>query len=221
MLLSACGRGGGSRGLLAEELVEVDTLPMIVMKVKDCARLYTAEYKVHKIVTHDDQLSLKGTLLHQKFNISLPMSSRKVAIPMDATLKAYVDFSEFSQENVNIAGNKVEITLPDPKVTLTESRIDHAEIKRYVSVMRSDFSDAELADYESRGRASILNSVPQLGIIDVAMENAKHALMPMLRELGFEDENVSISFRKRFTLSDLPELLDLTLGNENTEEAER
>ena len=43
-------------------------------------------------------------------------SNRKVAIPMDATLKAYVDFSGFSAKNVNRQGDKIEIILPDPKV---------------------------------------------------------------------------------------------------------
>ncbi len=222
LLLASCGGVDSQTDTRAKEMV-VDTLPMIVTRVKECARLYTAEYKVHKIVTHDDQLSLKGSFLQKKFNITLPMSTRKVAIPMDATLKAYIDFSEFSEKNVRTMGDKIEITLPDPKVILTESRIDHAEIKRYVSALRSNFSDAELADYERSGRASILNSVPQMGILDMAMTNATHALIPMLRSLGYEEGNIDITFRKKFTLSDLPTLLDFNFStnDETLEEATR
>ena len=52
-----------------------DTIPVLVTQVKKCAKLYTAEYRVHKIVTHDDQVKLKGSFLQQKFDISLPLTS--------------------------------------------------------------------------------------------------------------------------------------------------
>ena len=32
----------------------IDTVPMLITQVQQCAKLYTAEYRVHKIVTHDD-----------------------------------------------------------------------------------------------------------------------------------------------------------------------
>ena len=70
----------------------LDTIPMMVMQIQKCSRLYTAEAQVHRIITHDDQLRLKGSILKNEFDISLPGGKRKVAIPMDATLKAYIDF---------------------------------------------------------------------------------------------------------------------------------
>ncbi|MCD8203079.1 MAG: DUF4230 domain-containing protein [Prevotella sp.] len=192
----------------AEQQDGVDTIPMMIMQIRKCAKLYTAEYQVHKIITHDDQMSLQGTFLQQKFDIKLPMSSRKIAIPVDATLKAYIDFSDFTEKNIVQRDNKIEIILPDPKVELTESRIDHNEIKRYVSLMRSNFTDAELTDYEKQGRAAILNSVPKLGIIDMAMESAAHTLIPLIKQMGYEEEDITITFRKKFTTNDLPILLD-------------
>ncbi len=206
LIFSACSKQAPSTG---EEETALDTIPLIVTKVKQCSKLYTSEYKVHKIITHDDQLKLQGSFLQKHFNFSLPMTSRKIAIPMDATLKAYIDFSDFSERNVSRFGDRIEILLPDPKVELTDSRIDHEEIKRYVSFMRSNFSDAEMTEYENRGRAAILNSIPQLGIIDVAMENASHTLVPMLRQMGYDEENITITFRKTFTPSDLQKLLDI------------
>ena len=41
----------------------VDTIPMMVMQIQKCSKLYTAEYHLHKIVTHKDQMRLKGTFL--------------------------------------------------------------------------------------------------------------------------------------------------------------
>ena len=40
--------------------------------MQKCNRLYTAEAHVHKIITHDDQLNLKGSLFKKDFNIHVP-----------------------------------------------------------------------------------------------------------------------------------------------------
>lgn len=207
IMFSAC-KGRKAEG---EEAKPVDTIPVMVMQIKKCSKLYTAEYKVHKIVTHDDQVKLKGSFLQRKFNLTMPLSSRKIAIPIDATLKAYIDFSGFSEKNVIQNGERIEIILPDPKVELTSSKIDHNEIKRHVAFMRSDFSDSELADYEKQGRAAILNSIPSLGIIEMAREGAAHALVPMIMQLGYKEENITVTFRKTFTSEDLPALIDMRI----------
>lgn len=185
-----------------------DTLPLMVMQIRKCARLYTAEYRVHKIVTHDDTVKLKGSLLGQKLDINVPFTARKIAIPVDATLKASIDFSGFSEQNVVKTDGKIEIILPDPTVELTSSRVNHDEIRRQVALFRSDFSDKELAGYENQGRKAILNSVPQTGIIDMAKEGAAHILVPMMTQLGYKEEDITITFRKKYTATDLPLLLN-------------
>ena len=57
-----------------------DTLPMLITQIQDCSRLYTAEVKVHKIVTHDDVIRLRGSLLQKDFNLKVPLGERKIAI---------------------------------------------------------------------------------------------------------------------------------------------
>lgn len=186
----------------------VDTIPVMVMQIRKCSKLYTAEYRVRKIVTHDDDVRLKGSLFSQQFNFAVPMSSRKIAIPMEAKLKAYIDFGGFSENNIVAHGGKVEIILPDPKVEITSSRINHEGIKKHVSLMRSNFTDAEMASYEKQGREQIIKSIPQMGIIDMARESAAHALVPILAQLGYKEEDITITFRKDFTAEDLPMLLE-------------
>ena len=186
----------------------MDTIPMMVMQIQKCAKLYTAEYQVHKIVTHDDQMKLKGSFLQKEFDITLPLGKRKIAIPMDASLKAYVDFSSFSEQNIRRRGDKIEIILPDPKVEMTSSKINHQEIKRHVSLLRGNFTDEELSLYEKQGRAAIINDIPKMGIIHMAQENAANTLIPMIQQMGFAQSDITITFRKKYTVSDLPGLLD-------------
>ena len=201
-LLSAC-RGEETQA----EVVRGDTLSL-VMQVKECARLYTAEYEVHKLVLKDDPLRVKGNLFQRAFDVKVPIGERKVMIPLDVTLKAYIDFTGFDEKNVLRSGDRIVVTLPDPRVVVTSSRINHDEVKQFVSLTRSDYTSAELADFTRQGEDEILASVPQLGILEMARENAAHVLVPMLTRLGYDERNIVISFRKDFTTADMPLLLE-------------
>ena len=201
-LLSAC-RGKETKA----EAVRVDTLSL-VMQVKECARLYTAEYEVHKLVLKDDPLRVKGNLFQRTFDVKVPIGERKVMIPLDVTLKAYIDFTGFGEKNVLRSGDRIVVTLPDPRVVVTSSRINHDEVKQFVSLTRSDYTSAELADFTRQGEDEILASVPQLGILEMARENAAHVLVPMLTRLGYDERNIVVSFRKDFTAADMPVLLE-------------
>ena len=202
ILLSAC-RGKETKA----EAVRVDTLSL-VMQVKECARLYTAEYEVHKLVLKDDPLRVKGNLFQRTFDVKVPIGERKVMIPLDVTLKAYIDFTGFGEKNVLRSGDRIVVTLPDPRVVVTSSRINHDEVKQFVSLTRSDYTSAELADFTRQGEDEILASVPQLGILEMARENAAHVLVPMLTRLGYDERNIVVSFRKDFTAADMPLLLE-------------
>ena len=185
------------------EPVVTDTLPSLIMQIQKTSRLYTTEYHIHKIVTHDDVVRLKGNFLSKDFDIPLPLGERKVAIPMDATLKAYIDFSDFSEKNIERHGDKITILLPDPKITLTSSKINQKEIKEYVGLTRSHFTDKELTNYEQQGRKSILDNVSNMGLIQTAQENATRVLVPMLTQMGYQEENITIAFRKNLSIQQL------------------
>lgn len=205
MLCCSC-----SRHKTEQETVTIDTIPMMVMQIQKCSKLYTTEYKVHKIITHDDKMKLNGSFMKKDFSINLPLGSRKIAIPMDATLKAYIDFADFNEDNVKRQGDKIKIILPDPHVTLTSTRINHDEIKQYVALTRSRFSDEELSSYERQGREAIIKDIPSMGMMDMARESAARTLIPMIEQMGFEESNITISFRKHYTLNDIKSLLDKT-----------
>ena len=196
--LSACSCDVSPQEKQAEEArVElVDTLHALVMQVQQCSRLYTTEVRVHKVVTHDDVVRVRGSLLNRSIDIPLPLGDRKVAIPMDATLKAYVDLAEFSEANVERSGSRITIVLPDPKVALTATRINQQEVKEYVALTRSHFSDKERADYEQQGRQAILNSVADMGIIETARANAARVLVPLIVQMGYREEDITVAFRK-------------------------
>ena len=187
----------------------IDTVPMLITQIQQCAKLYTTEYRVHKIVTHEDALRLKGSLLQKDFNIKMPLGDRKIAIPMDAKLKAYIDFSEFSEQNIERQGEHITILLPDPKVTMTSSKVDQKHIRQYVALTRANFSDAELASYQEQGRAAIIADIPKMGILEKARQNAAKVLVPMLTELGYKEADITIAFRKQYEADDVLKILKI------------
>jgi len=208
ILFFSCGKGMEQK-TRQTDYQSIDTIPMLVMQVQKCSKLYTSEFKVHKIVTHDDVIRLKGTVLQQAYNFKIPLGERKIAIPMDATLKAYIDFGQFSEKNIERNGDKITILLPDPKVTMTSSKIDQKSVREYVALTRAHFSDAEMTNYEQQGRAAIMQSIPELGIIDLAKANAAKVLVPMFVQLGFKEENITIAFRKEFNQNNIMRLIEI------------
>ena len=200
-LLLSCG--SNTEKAESDQAEVTDTIPHLVMQIQKCSRLYTTEVKVHKIVTHDDVVRLKGNIMRQDFNIALPLGERKIAIPMDATLKAYIDFSDFSEKNIERNGEKITILLPDPKVTMTSSKINQKAVKEYVGLVRPHFTDKEMTNYEQQGRQAILNNIPNMDLIETAQENAARVLVPMIAQLGYKEENITIAFRKDLSIKNL------------------
>jgi hypothetical protein len=88
-------------------------------------------------------------------------------------------------------------------VVLTSSKINQKDIKEYVGLVRSHFSDSELSNYEQQGRQSIINSIPDMHIVETAQANAARVLVPMIVQMGYREENITIAFRKNLTLSDI------------------
>ncbi|BCS86036.1 DUF4230 domain-containing protein [Prevotella herbatica] len=203
-LLASCNRNKTD-----ETAKQVDTIPEMVMHIQKCSRLYTAEYTFHKIITHQDKKTIKASLFKTDMSFDIPMSERKIAIPMDATVKAYIDFSNFSEKNITKYGNKIEITLPDPRIIMTSSKINHEDIKKDVSLMRSNFSDDELLSYEKQGRDQIIKAIPQTDILERAKMNAANNIIPMIKLMGYDEKNITINFRKDFS-NNINNLIDKT-----------
>lgn len=187
----------------SSDTVFIDTTSLAVMQIQKCSRLYTTEMHVHKVITHDDQLAMKGRIVGHDYNIQLPLGKRKIAIPVDATIKAYVDFSSFSPKSVKRDSSHIAITLPDPRIVLTDSRIDHNGIREYVALTRRNFSDEELADYERQGRDAIIADIASTDIIERARVSAANTLIPLLQKLGYRPENITVNFSRDFSKGDI------------------
>ena len=116
LLALACSCG--SDGREASEMPSEDTIPMIT-QLQACSRLYTTEYQIRTIVTHSDTTQFRGRGLLDGLRVGVPLSSRHIAIPIDATVKGYVDMVDLTERNIRQEGNRLTVILPDPRVELT------------------------------------------------------------------------------------------------------
>lgn len=198
--LTACTACADKEGATDTEkpVEKVDTTAVLIMQLQRCSKLYTAEYDIHKIVTHSDEKRLKGKLLNHEFDVKMPLGDRKIAIPIIVKLKAYIDFANFSKENIRREGDKIEVILPDPQVAVTSSSIDHEEIREYVDITRSRFSDAELSNYERQGREAVVKAIPATGIFSTARDNAAQLIIPMIVKMGYDETDITVTFRKDY-----------------------
>ena len=194
----ACGQGNGMKNDGgAGEMAGLDTLPVLIRNVQSGSKLYTSEYNIRKIVTHSDEPRLKGKVLGHDIDMKMPVGDRKIAIPINVTLKAYIDFAGFTEDNVVRDGKRITILLPEPEVTVTSSKVDQKGIKEYVSLTRSRFTDEEMAAFEKQGRQAVVKSIPRLDIKETARQNAAQLLIPMVMKLGFEEKDITVVFSNK------------------------
>ena len=191
----ACGGDKENGNDVTENNSATNNIPMLIRDIRKCSKLYTAEYNIRKIVTYSDEPRLKGKVLGHEVDMKMPVGDRKIAIPMNVTLKGYIDFSDFSEKNVRREGRRIIVTLPQPQVAVTASKIDQAGIKEYVSIMRSRFTDEEMAEFEKQGRQAVVNSIPRLDIKETAAVNAAKILIPMIVKMGYDEKLITIEIR--------------------------
>lgn len=180
-----------------------DSTAVLLMEIQKCSRLYTTEYHVRKIITHADDHRLKGKIFGQDYDIALPMSRRQVAIPVEGTLKAYVDLGAVSRSDIVRKGKKIEIVLPDPQIELTSTRIDHDEVRDHVGLLRSRFTDEELTSYSREGRKAIADGIAGMDLIPRSRESAANVIIPLLTQMGYSEDNITVTFRHDLTPADL------------------
>lgn len=194
MLAVACHRGSSPDDEASG--VVVDTAAVLVTRMERCSRLYTAEYQLRKVLVYDNPAVVSGKVLRQDFKIKLPIGERRIAIPVVATAKAYVDMGKLTADDVHRKGDRLEIVLPDPEVTLTSTRVDHDGVRQKVALLRSRFSDEEITAIQRQGREDIVKSLGKTSIIEDARRSAARQIIPIATQMGFKEENVTVTFRK-------------------------
>lgn len=146
-----------------------------ILSLKEMNELVTVEYVVNKIIkANDDQTWYK-------------IGDRKILMTCQATLKAGIDFSKITTDNVQV--NDKEVTLILPHATLFSVNIKPEDIKvayEDVGAFRNVFSAQERDGLAAQAQVQIQKSADSLGVLQTAETNASLFVSNFLRNTGFE-----------------------------------
>ena len=162
-----------------EETVQREIEAISAMK-----QMSLVEYRVRKIVKADDD--------GEWYKIG----ERKILLSCTAYLKAGIDLSDFGPDDVDIdwTGERVSVTIPH--AILLSLDIPAAEIRQeydHVTMLRSSFTAEERNALLRQGEKQIRDSVPSLGILPKAEENARKFFESVFAKMGFT--TVEVAFR--------------------------
>ena len=160
--------------LSCSEEKQVD--PDSVYEIRNIGQLSTSEYTVGKIVKLD-----KTGEEWYKFG------ERRILISCKAKIKAGIDLSKLSKDDIKVKGKTIEINLPPAEITsfTMDPKFIHTEMES-VSGFRDQFTQQEKNDFLQQGEEAIKEDINQTSILKDAEENAKTFVEDFYKEMGFE-----------------------------------
>lgn len=151
--------------------------------LSESADFGAVEYTVKKVVKAND--------VGEWYKVG----DRKILFSTTAYLKAGIDLSGLSMDNVDMQKSTKSITVTLPHAKLLSINMPAEEtvlVYDQVSFFRSSFTAEERNALLKQGEEDIVADITNLGILEDAENNASDFFTAMLYQLGFE--NVTIKF---------------------------
>ena len=161
--------------------VPEDTTQREIEAISQMRELSLVEYRVRKIVKANDE--------GEWYKIG----DRKILLSCTAYLKAGIDLSGFSAENVDINRLDGSVTVTVSHAKLLSLDMPASEIREeydHVTMLRHSFSAEERNALLRQGEKQIRSSVPSLGILEKAEENARRFFESVFTKMGFTSVEV-------------------------------
>ena len=174
LLLSGCATRESAEEKAAKEIEALSS-------VKE---LGLVEYRVRKIVKANDEGEW------------YKLGERKILFSCTAYLKAGIDLGTFALSDVDMDRETGTVTVTLPHATLLSVNIPASEIRQeydQVTLLRSSFSAQERNQLLRQGERQIRESVPSLGILEKAEENATLFFTSLFPKMGFS--TVEVKFK--------------------------
>lgn len=144
------------------------------------AELGTIEYTISKLIAADHEVFYK-------------IGDRKILFSSTSTMKAGIDISKFTAENVSIdeKANSITVTMPKAKVLAFNLPAENIKLEyEKVSGMRHSFTPEERIKIHELAEQDIIADAENLGILKDAEDNAKLLIEGLLSNFGYKKINV-------------------------------
>jgi len=150
-----------------------------VLTIREMGSLASTEYTITKLVkASDDKTWYK-------------VGDRKILISCRATIKAGVDLSKLTKDDVDISGKKITLHLPEPTVLSLNMAPENIKVENQeIGMLRTGFDNAERDALLRQAEVQINKSIEELGILNTAKQNSSLFLEQFLRKLGFTEVTI-------------------------------
>jgi len=166
--LIASLRGGGT--------VIQATQPTVVRQIQQLQRLETVRYTMDKIISGE-----RDSAYLPKFLVS-----DRLLLVVHGEVIGGVDLSKLRPSDVTVQGRTVTVHLPNPEILVT--RVDNAKTRVYsrdTGLFSSPDPNLE-SEVREEAERQLQQAAQQDGILKTAQDNARSALITILKGLGFE-----------------------------------
>ena len=177
LALPGCGSNFGTKSRKAAAIEKIE-------KIKSEKQIGLVEYEVSKIVKAQDARFFK-------------LKKRAIICSCKAYLKAGIDLSGLNpMTDIVIDPDETMITLTLPKPTLLSLNmpVNEVDVLYEKATLSKGFSVTDLNELLRQGEDQIRKSVPELGILKDAEQNARLFFEPLLKRLGFT--SVQVEFKE-------------------------
>ncbi|MDB5193231.1 MAG: hypothetical protein JWQ96_2794 [Segetibacter sp.] len=152
-----------------------------VLDLKEMSDLATVEYTVTKIIKAEDNKTW------------FKIGDRKILMSCEAQIKAGIDLSSITKDNISENGKDIKLRLPPPKIISFSIPPEKIEVQyQETSVFRDKFSSKERDALAVQAETQIRNNLAGLGIMEQAKANTSLFVNNFLKQLGYQ--NITITY---------------------------
>lgn len=158
-------------------------------QIQDLNELSTAEAFSKVIIERED-----NELFGQDIGIDLPGTKRQLLVIIPGSVRAGIDFSQITEEDIVVDEKAKTATLTLPKADFLggpELFMDQAEIYSYEGLLRGDGDIAEAFDLADEAKRLMLEETRGQGVLELAESNAEKSVQEMFKLVDYD---VTIQF---------------------------
>ncbi len=158
-------------------------------RIQDLNELSTAEAFSKAIIDRED-----NKVFGQEIGLDLPGTKRQLLVVIPGSVKAGIDFSGVTEQDIIVDDEAKTATLTLPKAEFLggpELFFDQAKIYSYEGLFRERPDIAESYELADEAKKLILEEVEGQGLLDVAEKNGARSVEEMFQLVGYD---VTVTF---------------------------
>lgn len=154
---------------------KISDTPAIVTQIRELSDLTTACFYHEVVLTKKKPRQVLGN--------NVPYVQDEICIIADGKVRAGIDLSEITPEDILSRGDTIEIKLPEAKIL--EVVVNPSDFEIFVE--DGKWSHDEVADLEKRAAGKIRMEAVRCGILGKAEDSARAQIGHLLTTLGYKE----------------------------------